>query len=55
VGCGGVSAKAGGTFPLDCFYLGIEVGLWIEMVMSLCLSVASERVLKILRKVPSDS
>jgi hypothetical protein len=44
VGCGGVSGIAGGTFPLDCFGLGFETGLWIEMVMTLCLSVADEKV-----------
>lgn len=44
VGGRGVSGIAGGTFPLDCFGLGFEVGLWIEMVMTLSLSVASVRV-----------
>ena len=46
MGCEGVSGIAGGTFPLDCFGLGFEVGLWIEMVMALFLSAARERVLK---------
>jgi hypothetical protein len=44
VGCGGISGVAGGTFPLDCFCLGLVVGLWIEMVMALCLSVVDEKV-----------
>ena len=44
MGCGGVSGIAGGTFPLDCFGLGLVDGLWIEMVMSLCLSVVGEIV-----------
>ena len=34
-----------GTFPLDCFGLEFVVWLWIEMVMTLCLSVADEKVL----------
>lgn len=45
MGCEGVSGTARGTFPLDCFYLGIEAGLSIEMVMALCLSVVGARVL----------
>lgn len=45
MGCGGVSGIAGETFPLDCFYLGIEVGLWIEMVMVLSLSAGRANVL----------
>lgn len=48
MGCGGVSGIAGGTFPLDCFGLGFSVGLWIEMVIALCLSVEGARVLFIL-------
>jgi len=44
VGCEGASGIAGGTFPLDCFGLGFDVGLWIEMVMSLKLSVVREIV-----------
>ena len=44
MGYGGVSGIADGTFPLDCFGLGIEVGLWIEMVMALFLSVVSAKV-----------
>ena len=48
MGCEGVSGIAGGTFPLDCFGLGFEVGLWIEMVMALNLSVVGARVLFIL-------
>ena len=44
MGCEGVSGIAGGTFPLDYFYLGFEVGLWIEMVMTLCLLVVKARV-----------
>jgi hypothetical protein len=43
-----VSGIASGTFSLDSFYLGFECGLWIEMVMPLCLSVGDERVLSIL-------
>lgn len=35
---------AGGTFPLDSFNLGFEVGFWIEMVMALCLSDVSAKV-----------
>ena len=45
MGYGGVSGIAGGRFPLDCFGLGFDVGPWIEMVMSLCLSLVSVRVL----------
>ena len=45
MGCGGVSGIAGGTFPLDCFCLGLVVGLWIEMVMALFLSLVGARVL----------
>ena len=44
MGCEGVSGIAGGTFPLDCFCLGLVVGLWIEMVMTLFLSVVGEIV-----------
>ena len=44
MGCGGVSGIAGGTFPLDCFGLGFDVGLWIEMVMLLCLSAVGAKV-----------
>ena len=44
VGCSLVSGIAGGTFPLDCFGLSFEDGLWIEIVMALCLSVVSARV-----------
>ena len=44
MGCGGISGVAGGTFPLDCFGLDFSVGLWIEMVMALCLSAASAKV-----------
>ena len=40
VGCEVVSCIAGGTFPLDCFGLGFKVGLRIEMVIALNLSVA---------------
>ena len=47
--CEGVSRIAGGTFPLDCFGLGFEVGLWIEMVMALNLSVVGARVLEMNR------
>lgn len=43
---GGVSGLAGGTFPLDCFFLGFECGLWIEMVIALCLSAVSNRIAK---------
>lgn len=43
-GCEGVSGIASGTFPLDCFCLDLEVGLWIEMVMALNLSVVSVRL-----------
>lgn len=46
MGCGGVSGIADGTFPLDCCGSGIEVWLWIEMVISLNLSVVGEKVLK---------
>ena len=46
VGCGGVSGIAGGTFPLDCFGLDFEFGLWIEMVITLYLSVVGARVHK---------
>ena len=47
MGCeGGVSGIAGGTFPLDCCYLGFDVGLCIEMVMTLCLSVGRARVMR---------
>ena len=46
MGCGGVAGIADGTFPLECFGLGFEVGLWIEMVMTLCLSVVGARVLR---------
>ena len=45
MGCGGVSGIAGGTFPLDCFGLSFGYGLWIEMVMSLFLSVVDAMVL----------
>ena len=45
MGCGGVSGIAGGTFPLDCFCLDSEAGLWIEMVMALNLSAVDERVI----------
>ena len=40
MGCEVVSCIAGGTFPLDCFGLGFKVGLRIEMVIALNLSVA---------------
>ena len=43
--CEGVSGMTGGTFPLDCFCLGLDVGLWVEMVMALCLLESSERLL----------
>lgn len=46
MGCGGISGVAGGTFPFDFFGLGFEVELWIEMVMTLFLSVVGEKVLK---------
>ena len=36
-GCEGVSGIARETFPLDRFCLDFEAGLWIEMVMALCL------------------
>ncbi len=49
MGCGGLSGIAGETFPLDCFGLGFETGLWIEMVMTLCLSVVGARVLEMNR------
>lgn len=39
-----------GTFPLDCFGLSFSVGLWIEMVMTLCLSEMNARVCIIHRK-----
>lgn len=45
-----MSGIAGGTFPLDCFYLAFEVGLWIEMVMGLNLSVTDGKVLECLKK-----
>jgi hypothetical protein len=35
---------ASGTFPLDCLGSGIEVGLWIEMVITLHLSHLNEMV-----------
>ena len=44
MGCGGVSGIAGGTFPLDCCGLDFVVWLWIEMVVTLCLSVVGARV-----------
>ena len=44
MGCEGVSGIASGTFPLDCFCLDFEAGLWIEMVMALNLSVVSAKV-----------
>lgn len=40
------SGMAGGTFPLDCFGLGIEVRPWVEMVMPLNLSGVGARVPK---------
>ena len=40
-----VSGIASGTIPLDCFGLGFEVGLWIEMVMALNLSVVGAKVI----------
>lgn len=39
-----VSGIASGTFSLGCFCLSLEVGLWIEMVNPLSLSVASGKV-----------
>ena len=36
--------SASGTFPLDCLGSGVEVGLWIEMVITLCLSVVNAKV-----------
>ena len=45
-----MSGMAGGTFPLDSFYLGFDVGLWIEMVMTLNLLVADGKVLECLKK-----
>jgi hypothetical protein len=44
VGCEELSGIAGGTFPLDCFGLDFSVGLWIEMVMALCLSAVRAKV-----------
>ena len=35
---------ASGTIPLDCLGSGIEVGLWIEMVITLCLSFVNAKV-----------
>lgn len=35
---------ASGTFPLDCLGSGNEVGLWIEMVITLYLSVVNAKV-----------
>ncbi len=40
-----------GTISLKCFCLGIEVGLWIEMVMSLNLSVVGARVLETFQQI----
>ena len=45
MGYGGVSDIAGGAFPLDCFGFGSVVRLWIELVMTLCLSVTRAKVL----------
>ena len=43
--CGSeVGLSQSGTIPLDCFGSGSSVGLWIEMVMALCLSVVGEIV-----------
>jgi hypothetical protein len=46
VNCEWVSGIAGGTFHLDRLYLGTEVRLRIEMVMTLNLSGVDEKVLK---------
>ena len=35
---------SGWNFSLDCFCLGFEVGLWIEMVMALNLSAVGAKV-----------
>lgn len=51
MGCEGVSGVASGTFPLDCFRLGFQAGLWIEMVMTLSLSVVGAKVVRTNQRV----